>query len=99
MSESKLAMPETKFIPAEGRTVPLEDGTPWPLDDKGRPVPLAPPPSRYMRRRIKDRDLVPAKKVTPPEQSEPESAEPSPPEATETTPRTGSARRRDKTES
>lgn len=99
MSESKLAMPETKFIPAAGRTVPLEDGTPWPLDAKGRLVPLAPPPSRYMRRRIKDRDLVPAGKATPPEPSEPEPAETSPVEATETPPRTGSARRRDKTES
>mgnify|MGYP003678657910 CR=1 FL=1 len=99
MSESKLAMPETKFIPAEGRTVPLEDGTPWPLDDKGRPAPLVPAPSRYVRRRIKDGDLVPAGKAAAPASSEPEPAETAPVEPTETTPKTGSARRREKTES
>lgn len=87
-------MSEKTLVPAEGRTVPLEDGTPWPTDKKGRPVPLAPAPSRYIRRRVKDGDLV------EPKTDEAEPAQPDPePASDETTKKAGSTRRREKTES
>ncbi|WP_018701401.1 hypothetical protein [Amorphus coralli] len=87
-------MSEKTLVPAEGRTVPLEDGSPWPTDDKGRPIPFAAAPSRYVRRRVKDGDLVAPKT----DQAEPAQPDPEPvPE--ETTPKAGGARRREKTES
>ncbi|MTW19092.1 DUF2635 domain-containing protein [Rhodoplanes serenus] len=50
---------ETAYLkPADGRRVPLPDGTPWPAG--GARVEI----DRYVRRRIADGDLVPAE---PPE--------------------------------
>lgn len=46
---------ETAYLkPADGRRVPLPDGTPWPPG--GARVEI----DRYVRRRIADGDLVPA---------------------------------------
>lgn len=42
----------TKLYQAEGRTVPQEDGTPWPAEG------LAVEHSRYIRRRLADGDLT-----------------------------------------
>lgn len=42
--------------PADGRTVPLEDGGAWPAE--GKDVPL----TRYVRRRLADGDLVEARR-------------------------------------
>ena len=50
-------MPEAKLVPAKGRAVPFEDGTDWPLDEKGRPIAAVVDLTRYYRRRIKDADL------------------------------------------
>lgn len=47
-----------KYIPAEGRSVPLEDGSPWPVDEKGKPIPSAVPDTAFWRRRIADDDIV-----------------------------------------
>jgi hypothetical protein len=44
--------------PAEGRTVPLEDGRPWPTDNKGVPTWHDIEESRYIRRRLRDGDLT-----------------------------------------
>jgi len=44
------------LIQAEGRTVPQEDGTPWPIDGMEDPETL------YSRRRIADGDLIAAPK-------------------------------------
>ena len=41
-----------RLMPAPGRTVPQEDGSPWPAD--GLPVTS----SRYIRRRLADGDLI-----------------------------------------
>lgn len=48
-----------KLIPAEGRVVPQEDGTPWPSKD-GKPLAHEVPVTRYIRRRLADRDLIKA---------------------------------------
>ncbi|WP_084174696.1 DUF2635 domain-containing protein [Afifella pfennigii] len=57
---------EKKLVPARGRSVPMEDGTPWPTDGKGRPAPRAVPSTSYYRRRLRDGDLVdPKAKATP----------------------------------
>lgn len=51
-------MPEAKLIPAKGRTVPLDDGAAWPLDDKGKPIARTVELTRFYRRRLKDGDLL-----------------------------------------
>lgn len=91
-----------ELIPAEGRTVPFEDGTAWPLDDKGKPVPTALPATRYVRRRLRDSDLIPATPDAAPDTPapEPDTADEDEPAAdaaaTKTPSRSG--RRREKTE-
>jgi hypothetical protein len=49
----------TILIQAQGRSVPQEDGSPWP--DAGLPD----PGTLYVRRRIKDGDLIPATPTRP----------------------------------
>lgn len=44
--------------PAEGRTVPLEDGRAWPTDGKGALAWHELEPTRYIRRRLNDGDLT-----------------------------------------
>ena len=51
-------MPEAKLIPATGRTVPLQDGQPWPRNAKGELQPQTLALTAYYRRRVKDADLV-----------------------------------------
>ncbi|MFC3074690.1 DUF2635 domain-containing protein [Shinella pollutisoli] len=51
--------------PGPGRTVLQEDGTPWPADG------MEAPDTAFVRRRIRDEDLVPAApKPAPKEASE-----------------------------
>jgi len=50
-------MTKTKLTPVKGRTVPLEDGTPWPTDKKGNAIDHEVMMSRYYRRRLRDGDL------------------------------------------
>ena len=52
-------MAEMTLIEAPGRTVPQADGQPWP--DGGLTVPL--PASTYIRRRLRDGDLIEAAPV------------------------------------
>lgn len=48
-------MADTMFLKqAEGRTVPQEDGKPWPEDGMDVAV------TRYIRRRLRDGDLIKA---------------------------------------
>jgi hypothetical protein len=44
--------------PAEGRLVPQEDGRDWPRDAKGDLAWLTIEPTRYIRRRLRDGDLI-----------------------------------------
>jgi hypothetical protein len=58
------------LVPAQGRTVPLETGAPWPTE-AGAPIPYDPGDSRYVRRRLADGDLVVARPGAPKPRAEP----------------------------
>ncbi|MCD2176444.1 DUF2635 domain-containing protein [Rhizobium sp. C1] len=63
-------MAETKFLKqGEGRTVRQENGQPWPAEGMEAEDTL------YIRRRIRDEDLVPADRPTEPAPSIEEPAE------------------------
>lgn len=55
-------MPEEKaeplFLPAKGRVVPLPDGRAWPRDADGEPKPSPVENGSYLRRRLRDGDLI-----------------------------------------
>ncbi|WP_306050098.1 hypothetical protein [Oceaniradius stylonematis] len=58
-----MAKEKLRLKPAPGRTVPLEDGSPWPTKPNGRdktpaPVELSVASSLYWRRRIRSGDVI-----------------------------------------
>jgi hypothetical protein len=58
--------PKPLFLkPGEDRTVFQEDGTPWPADG------MEAPDTTFVRRRIADKDLVPATPKSEPKEADP----------------------------
>lgn len=68
-------MSDQTYRPGKDRTVPLEDGRPWPTGEDGAVQAITLPDTRYWRRRIEDGDVVPVKADAPARQRSQQSAE------------------------
>jgi hypothetical protein len=66
-------VPELKLKLAEGRSVPMEDGSAWPAEGATVEVTL------YIRRRLADDDLVAVQDETPADLPKPDPVDPPPP--------------------